>query len=142
MNAHRIAPELEEKLWAEAAAAAKRAYAPYSHFHVGAALLTNDGEIVTGCNVENASYGLTTCAERTAISRAVAEHKLGVNNSAIRAIAVTNLEGHSCTPCGACRQIIFEFGAECIVLFRTNGERRQLSINELLPEGFGPRSLS
>ena len=131
-----LSPELEEKLWSEAAVAARRAYAPYSHFHVGAALLTTEGEIVTGCNVENVSYSLTTCAERTAIARAVAEHKLGSNQLRIRAIAVTNREGRPCTPCGACRQIIFEFGPEAIVLFETPAGRRQMPLGELLPESF------
>ena len=136
MNAHTLSPELADKLWTEAAAASRRAYAPYSGFHVGAALLTTDGEIVTGCNVENASYGLTTCAERTAITRAVAEHKLGNNNRHIRAIAVCNREAQPCTPCGACRQIIHEFGSEAIVLFEWGGRRRQMTISALLPEGF------
>ncbi len=73
MTVPALAQDLLERLWAEAAAASRRAYAPYSCFQVGAALLTSEGEIVTGCNVENASYGLTTCAERTAIVRAVTE---------------------------------------------------------------------
>ncbi len=136
MSTHRLSPELEEKLWREATAAAKRAYAPYSDFHVGAALLTSDGEIVTGCNVENASYGLTTCAERTAVVRATAEHKLGNNDLKIRAIAVANREGQPCAPCGACRQIILEFGPEAIVLFDNGDGRRQLPLTELLPESF------
>ena len=92
-------------------AAAAEAYAPYSDFHVGAALLTSNGDIVTGCNVENASYGLTNCAERTAVFRAVAEGKLSKGIS-IEAIAVVNRDHKSCSPCGACRQVLAEFGLE------------------------------
>lgn len=126
----------EEALWKAANAAAELAYAPYSNFHVGAALLTTAGEIVSGCNVENGSYGLTTCAERTAITRAVAEGKLADHGMRIRAIAVVNREGQTCTPCGACRQIISEFGRESVVLYRAEGNRRQMRLSELLPESF------
>jgi cytidine deaminase len=131
-----LSPELAQQLWKEELAASQSAYAPYSNFHVGAALLTTGGEIVTGCNVENASYGLTTCAERTAIARAVAEQKLGDDDMRIRAIAVTNHEDQPCTPCGACRQIIMEFGREAMVLYGNSGQRRQSPITELLPESF------
>jgi len=81
----------------------QHAYAPYSQFRVGAALLTSDGKIVTGCNVENASYGMTNCAERTAIFSAIAHSGPKLN---IRAIAVVNDQGMPCSPCGACRQVI------------------------------------
>src|SRR5512140_1965394 len=92
-----------------------RAYAPYSKFHVGAAILTETGNIYTGCNVENASYGLTNCAERTAIFSAVAAEGPTMR---LRAVAALNAQDAVCSPCGACRQVIFEFGPDAIVLFR------------------------
>ena len=130
-----LTPEIEQKLWAEAEAAAGLAYAPYSEFHVGAALLTSEGEIISGCNVENASYGLTNCAERTAVFRAIAEGKLSRGVS-IAAIAVVQRDHHSCTPCGACRQVLSEFGADALVLYEFEGERRRSTVNALLPESF------
>ena len=130
-----IAAETEKLLWDAAEAAAMLAYAPYSGFHVGASLLTSEGEIVSGCNVENASYGLTNCAERTAIFRAVGEQKLS-RGITIEAIAVVHRDHQSCTPCGACRQVIHEFGPNAIVLYEYEGERRQASISALLPESF------
>src|SRR6202789_4583662 len=89
-----------------AAKAAEQAYAPYSRFRVGAALLLEDGAVVTGCNVENCSYRLTSCAEQGAIARAVAERGPGIR---VRAVAVANLNGAASMPCGACRQTILEF---------------------------------
>jgi cytidine deaminase len=127
--------ELEDRLWDAAAVVAANAYAPYSKFHVGAALLTTRGEIVSGCNVENASYGLTTCAERTAIARAVAEQKL-MKDVRIQAIAVVSPDAQTCTPCGACRQLIYEFGQNAVVLYRRAGQRNRRPIGELLPESF------
>ena len=111
-----------------------RAYAPYSKFLVGAAILTELGEVFTGCNVENASYGLTMCAERTAIFSAVAHS--GGENVRIRAIAVTTPDDVACSPCGACRQVIWEFGPEAIVLFRAKEGWKETPIRDLLPEGF------
>ena len=111
----------------------KQAHAPYSNFRVGAALLTKKGKIFSGCNVENASYGMTNCAERTAIFTAVAE--LG-SKMEIRAIAVTNAQGVPCSPCGACRQVIFEFGPDATVVFQSATGWTQSHITELLPEGF------
>lgn len=131
----KISPETEKLLWDAAKAAATLAYAPYSDFHVGAALLTSEGEIVSGCNVENASYGLSNCAERTAVFRAIAEHKLS-QGVAIEAIAVVHRDHQSCTPCGACRQVLFEFGPDAIVLYEFEGERRQTAVTALLPESF------
>ena len=93
-------------LRAAAAAAAAHAYAPYSKFYVGAALLFDDGAIVTGCNVENASYGLTSCAERNALFRAISERGPAPK---IRAIVVVNRNQASSAPCGACRQVMSEF---------------------------------
>jgi cytidine deaminase len=97
-----------------AARAAENAYAPYSGFRVGAALLLNDGTTVTGCNVENASYGLTICAERSAVVRAVSEKGPHIR---IRAIAIDNLNGAASSPCGACRQVLSEFALEDAIIF-------------------------
>ena len=122
-----------------AQAAAAKAYAPFSHFHVGAAILTQSSEMFTGCNVENSSYGLTNCAERTAIFSAVAAGALGSERDLV-AVAVVNREGAACSPCGACRQVIFEFGPEAIVIYRANsGEIAQSAAKDLLPEGFRMR---
>ena len=102
-------------LYADAQAAAENSYSPYSRFRVGAALLLTNGLVVTGTNVENVSYGLTICAERSAIVRAVAEEGPGVR---IAAIAIANLNGAACPPCGACRQVIAEFAdADTPVIF-------------------------
>lgn len=122
-----------EALLQAARAAAKKAYAPYSQFHVGAALLTSEGEVFSGCNVENSSYGLTNCAERTAVFAAIA--KLGPGMK-IRAIAVVNDAEVACAPCGACRQVIYEFGPEAIILFRGAKDWVECSIVDLLPYGF------
>ena len=111
----------------------KHAHAPYSNFRVGAALLTTKGELFVGCNVENASYGLTNCAERTAIFSAVAE--LGPKIE-IRSIAVVNDQGVACSPCGACRQVIYEFGPDAMVVFQGKKAWKKSHITELLPEGF------
>ena len=111
----------------------KNAYAPYSGFRVGAALITSKGETFLGCNVENASYGMTNCAERTAIFAAVA--KSGPKMT-IRAVAVVNDQGVPCSPCGACRQVIYEFGPEATVFFQSKKGWTEAHITELLPEGF------
>jgi len=116
-----------------ARSAMKRAYAPYSKFRVGAAILTNTGKIFSGCNVENASYGMTNCAERTAIFAAVAEV---VPKLEVTAFAAVNDQGVPCSPCGACRQVIYEFGPEAIVFFQGAEGEKQAHITELLPEGF------
>jgi cytidine deaminase len=131
----KLTAELENKLWGAAEAAAMQAYAPYSNFYVGAALLTSEGDIISGCNVENASYGLTNCAERTAVFRAIVEGKLSKGMS-IQAIAVVNRDHQSCSPCGACRQVLWEFGPNAIVLYESDGVRKQTTISALLPESF------
>lgn len=131
----KLTPETESKLWAAAEAAATQAYAPYSQFFVGAALLTSEGEIVSGCNVENASYGLTNCAERTAVFRAIAKGKLSKGISIV-AIAVVERDHRGCAPCGACRQVLYEFGPRALVLYELDGVRKQTSVNALLPESF------
>lgn len=116
-----------------ARAAAHNAHAPYSDFHVGAAVLTSTGEVFSGCNVENASYGLTNCAERTAIFGAVA--KLGPK-VVVKAVAVLNDREVPCAPCGACRQVIYEFGPYAMVYFRGPEEWVECPITDLLPYGF------
>jgi cytidine deaminase len=125
--------QTRERLIEAARAAAKEAYAPYSGFKVGAALLTANGEIVPGCNVENASYGMTNCAERTAIFSAVSRSGPELE---IRAIAVVNVGGAPCSPCGACRQVIYEFGPEATVFFLSASGWKELPIADLLPYGF------
>ena len=122
-----------QPLIAAARAAMKHAHAPYSHFRVGAALRTRGGKIFSGCNVENASYGMTNCAERTAIFSAVTELGPGME---IEAIAVVNAQGAPCSPCGACRQVIYEFGPEAMVYFQGAKGWKCVSIAGLLPEGF------
>ena len=116
-----------------ARAATRNAHAPYSNFRVGAALVTRGGEIFSGCNVENASYGLTNCAERTAIFSAVAQAGPGME---IAAIAVVNAKGVPCSPCSACRQVIYEFGPKAMVYFQGKKGWKSALITELLPEGF------
>jgi cytidine deaminase len=111
----------------------KNAHAPYSNFRVGAAILLTNGKIFSGCNVENASYGMTNCAERTAIFSAVAKFGPKIE---IRAVAVTNDHGVACSPCGACRQVIYEFGPNAVVFFRGARGPKRAHITELLPEGF------
>jgi cytidine deaminase len=124
----------ENTLLRAAKSAMKNAYAPYSHFRVGAALLTAKGEIFSGCNVENASYGMTICAERTAIFSAVAKSGPGLE---IVAVAVINDQGVPCSPCGACRQVIYEFGPKASIYFLSKKNVwEQAAITDLLPEGF------
>lgn len=128
-----ISASMRKKLLQAATKVMKNAHAPYSNFHVGSAVLLTNGRIVTGCNVENASYGMTNCAERTAIFSAVAQ--LGPKIE-IRAVAVTNDHGVPCSPCGACRQVIYEFGPDAVVFFQGINGPKQAHITELLPEGF------
>ena len=122
-----------ERLLRAARKAMKNAYAPFSKFHVGAAILTSKGDIFTGCNVENSSYGMTNCAERTAIFSAVAKKGPTLE---IRGVAVTNAQGVACSPCGACRQVIYEFGPDAIVFYQGRDGPKESHIIELLPEGF------
>jgi cytidine deaminase len=123
----------KKKLLQTAKKATKKAYAPYSKFRVGAAILLANGKVFSGCNVENASYGMTNCAERTAIFSAVAQ--LGPKIE-IRAVAVANDHGVACSPCGACRQVIYEFGPDATIFFQGANGPKQAHITELLPEGF------
>jgi cytidine deaminase len=128
-----VSAKQNQRLLQAARKAMKHAHAPYSQFKVGAAMLTSKGEVFTGCNVENASYGLSNCAERTAIFCAVAKSGPGLN---IRAIAIVNAQGVPCSPCGACRQVIYEFGPDATVFFQTSKGWKESHITELLPEGF------
>lgn len=128
-----IAHEQQEQMLAAARAAFKNAHAPYSNFKVGASILTERGMQFSGCNVENASYGLTICAERNAIFAAVAAEGPGMR---IKAVAVATAQDGPCAPCGACRQVIFEFGPDAVVLFRGKSGTEQMTITKLLPEGF------
>jgi cytidine deaminase len=122
-------------LIAQATLAAQHSYSPYSKFRVGAALLLETGEIITGCNVENASYRLTSCAEQAAIARAVSE--LGPHIR-LRAVAVANLNNSASMPCGACRQTLTEFGDDDTLLLYPgeNGEPKQTTLGALLPHAF------
>lgn len=122
----------------EAIAASKQAHVPYSHFHVGAALLTTDGKIYRGCNIENASYGLTNCAERTAIFKAVSE-----GDKQFSAIAVVGDTDGPISPCGACRQVLAEFcdNHTQIILANLKGDFVITNINEILPGYFSSKDL-
>jgi cytidine deaminase len=126
-----------QRLVAAASAVRDRAYAPYSRFRVGAALLLADGSIITGCNVENASFGLTVCAERNAVAAAVAA---GITSFV--AIAVVSDTSPPATPCGACRQVLSEFGDMPVILANTAGARKITSVADLLPDSFDGSVLS
>ena len=126
-----IDPEAEDSLVAAAQRVRDNAYAPYSGFAVGAALLTADGRVFTGCNVENASYGLTVCAERHAVAAAVAA---GARD--FRALALVTPSSPPASPCGACRQVLAEFGQLTLVLANPDGERHRTTLSELLPRAF------
>lgn len=124
-----------EELIEVAKKAKKMAYAPYSNFHVGAALLTKKGQVFTGCNVEVASYGATNCAERTAIFKAVSE-----GEREFRAIAIAG-DSEPLYPCGICRQVIVEFGDDIDIIVEENGKIKIMKINELLPHSFSNKDL-
>ena len=117
----------------------ERSYVPYSKFPVGAALLCADGTVFTGCNVENSAYGSTICAERTAIVKAVSE---GHRDDWVKLAVVGNSTDY-CWPCGACRQMLYEFCPGLTVLVARGGrDFVSLPLGELLPHGFGPKSLT
>ena len=125
------------KLLKEAESARLKAYVPYSEFKVGASVLTKEGKIFSGCNIENASFGLTICAERVALFKAVSE---GFNQ--FEALAVICDTADPCFPCGACRQIIHEFGGEIVIICSNlNGKTMIKKIRELLPHAFTKKSL-
>ena len=113
-------------------------YVPYSHFPVGAALECADGTVFTGCNVENAAYGDTICAERTAVVKAVSEG----HRDDFKRIAIAGHSADYCWPCGSCRQVLFEFAPELEVLIaKEGGEFVKMPLRELLAHGFGPKAL-
>lgn len=121
-----------QSLIVEAIAAMEQAHAPYSKFTVGAALLMEDGSIIRGANIENASFGATTCAERSAISAALSQGHKG-----IKAVCVTNATDTKITPCGICRQVIYEFGCDIpVICTNQSGEFMIHSISALLPHAF------
>jgi cytidine deaminase len=125
----------QDKLISLAAEARKKAHAPYSNFAAGAALLAKSGRVYTGSNVENASFGLTVCAERVAVFKAVSE-----GEREFEAIAVVTENG--VTPCGACRQVLMEFGADIqVIVADTAGQRKVFALTDLLPEAFTPDHL-
>ena len=126
----------KKELVRRALKAKKNAYVPYSGFHVGAAILTEDNEVYDGCNIEIASYSPTICAERTAIFKAVSEGHLKV-----KAIAIVGDANHT-YPCGVCRQVIREFGKDATVIIANSEEDyREYDLDELLPHSFGPEDL-
>jgi cytidine deaminase len=128
-----ISAQQRQRLIRMARAASRHAYAPYSKFQVGAAVLLNNGQFFSGCNVENASYGLTICAERNAIFSAVAKSS---RKPEIIAAAVVNDRGVACSPCGACRQVLAEFGPRAEVWYPVDGRFVHRTMQELLVDGF------
>lgn len=143
-NAADQLPPLIPELITAAIQARQNAYTPYSHYQVGAALLTGDGQIITGCNIENAAYGPSNCAERTAFFKAVSE-----GSRTFRAIAIVGSpEGDELTqyayPCGVCRQVMMEFCDPAdfqIIVAKSGEDYKVMTLEELLPEGFGPANL-
>ena len=149
-------PPSDAELLAFSHEAAHKAYAPYSGFPVGAALLLDDGRVVTGCNVENASYGLGICAERTAVTRMIAEGSrqdapedapdasaaapTAPTAPTILAVAVTGLKASPCFPCGACRQVLHEFGCQRVIVEGDTGPESH-PFTDILPFAFGPGDL-
>ena len=125
----------DKELLAAAVKAAENSYSPYSHFRVGAALMAENGKVYTGCNIENASFGLTNCAERTAVFKAVSE-----GESEFVAIAIAAKT--KAWPCGACRQVLNEFAPHIRVLITWNDSVEERNLRDLLPEGFGPNDLN
>ena len=121
-----------DTLLSAAQSAMENAHAPYSDFQVGASVLYDDGTIITGCNVENASFGATICAERTALATGVAQGK-----SVIKALCVSNMTDTKITPCGICRQVIWEFSQTVpVICSNKDGDYKILTIGELLPHAF------
>ena len=138
-----ISTEIKQELVKQALAARKFAYVPYSKFRVGAAVLAKNGAIYTGCNIENAAYTPTNCAERTAVFKAVSE---GITE--FDAIAVCGGPGEAepedfCTPCGVCRQALYEFGGPKLTVIMAKDENDYIvtTLGDLLPYGFGPTNL-
>lgn len=127
-----------QQLVDQAFAMLSRSYAPYSNFPVGAALLSGDGTVFTGCNIENAAYGSTICAERVALVKGVSE-----GHREFTTLAVVGNGADYCWPCGACRQMLYEFAPQMTVLVaRGDGDFVTTTLSNLLPHGFGPKSLA
>jgi cytidine deaminase len=132
-----LSPEIVNRLIEAAAEARERAHAPYSGFTVGAAALDEEGRIHRGCNVENASYGLSVCAERHAVATVIA-----AGGDRIVALAVVTDTVPPSSPCGACRQVLVEFGDFPVILANPAGERALTTVSDLLPDAFTPESLA
>ena len=127
----------EQELCRAAIAMLDRSYSPYSHFPVGAALECSDGTMFTGCNIENAAYSPSICAERTAVAKAVSE-----GHRDFRRIAIAGTGEDFCVPCGVCRQVLSEFAPDLeIIALNGRGEQRRFTLRELLPHSFGPANL-
>jgi cytidine deaminase len=137
-----IDQSVKNNLLAAARTAANHAYSPYSHFRVGAALLFADGTVVSAANVENASYGLSLCAETTAVAQAMAAGRRG----GLVAVAVSGPDAEDISPCGRCRQVLYELacldGSDPLVLGEGRHSTREWRLSALLPDGFGPDSLA
>lgn len=125
--------------------ARKKSYSPYSHYQVGAALLAKDGQVITGCNIENASYSPTNCAERTAFFKAVSEGITQFSAIAIVGSPIGDALTQYAYPCGVCRQVMMEFCNPSdfhIIVAKSEDDYRVMTLQELLPEGFGPDNLN
>ncbi len=138
-----FAKEIDRKTLLQAARdAAAQAYAPYSRFRVGAALLFADGAMVSGANVENASYGLSLCAETVAVARALADGRRG----GMVAVAISGLDADAISPCGRCRQVLAELagldGSDPVVLGEGHEGMREWRLSQLLPDAFGPKAIA
>jgi cytidine deaminase len=137
MQTTKVPAATRERLLRAARKVMKNAYAPFSHFRVGAAILTSKGRVFAGCNVENSSYGMTNCAERTAIFSAIAKDGPELEIQAVAVVASPNGDhGVPCSPCGACRQVIYEFGPRAVIFYQGERGPKQSLITDLLPEGF------
>ena len=124
--------KMDERLMRLALEARERSYSPYSHFPVGAALECSDGTVFTGCNIENAAYGLTICAERTAIFKAISE-----GHRDFKRIVIAGKSEDYCVPCGSCRQVMQEFAPQMeVICLNGKGEAKHFALKELLPYGF------
>ena len=129
---------MKQTLIEKAKEAMKSAYAPYSKFKVGAALLCDDGSIYTGCNIENASFSPTVCAERVAIFKAVSDGKRGFSAIAVCGASDGVLTDKFCTPCGVCRQVLSEFcGKDFAIYCVSDNDAKEFTLSQLLPESFG-----